>query len=274
MLELPAIANEGTDHEQALWPEWYDLGKLREIRKVLPPRDWTALYQQSPRREQGTYMQRSWFATRWAAADAAKDSQKALPEHLNIYMASDFGVTEARDGRDPDSTEHGVFGVDHEDNLYVLDWWHGQTTPDAWINSLLDLQAKHRPLCWFGEGGVIRRAVEPFFSKRVRERRIYARCEWLSPIHDKATRGRAFQARSSMGKVIFPANAPWAERVVEQCVAFPGAKHDDAFDVLSMMCQAIDQAHPAIMRKTKKPRPRDRWRRADDRQQVERWKVI
>lgn len=70
VLELQAITNEDTPQESALWPDWYDLEKLKHIRSVLPARDWTALYQQQPRREQGTYIQRDWFEQRWEKAAA------------------------------------------------------------------------------------------------------------------------------------------------------------------------------------------------------------
>ncbi len=196
-----------------------------------------------------------------------------LPPKLNVYMASDFAVTEPEGERDPDYTEHGVFGMGPDDVLFVVDWWHGQTTPDVWIDSLLDLQAKHKPLCWFGEGGVIRRSIEPFLVKRARERQVYCRTEWISPIADKPTRGRAFQARAAMGKVVFPAGRPWAERIIDQCVAFPGGRHDDAFDVMSLMCRAIDQAHPAIVR-PEQNKPRDRWRDDERGNKSPGWRVV
>jgi len=42
-------------------------------------------------------------------------------------------------------------------------------------------------------------------KKRCFERKVFFRQEWLNPSKDKAMRGRAFQARSSMGMVVFPA---------------------------------------------------------------------
>lgn len=265
VLELQAISNEGTPDEQALWPEWYPLDKLRHTRSVIGPRDWSALYQQRPRAEQGQYIRREWFSERYEKA----------PE-VNVYMASDFAVTEPREGADPDHTEHAIVGMGPDDTIYPLDWWHGQTTPDVWIDAALDLIARWKPLAWFREGGVIRRAVEPFLLMRAKERRVYFDNSddlWLPPIHDKAVRGRAFQARAAMGKVKFPKSSTWADRVIDQCVGFPGAKHDDAFDALSIFSQAIDQAHPAIVREVKK-QERDHWRDSRRRAPTERWKVV
>jgi predicted phage terminase large subunit-like protein len=247
VVKLPAIFDEGTSEERALWPEWYPLEALHERRKVLPPRDWAALYQQEPRAEQGTYIQRAWFDDRYDAP----------PGMVNVYMASDFAVAEPREGRDPDYTEHGVFGLGADDMLYVLDWWHGQTTPDVWIEELVRLVKMWKPIAWFGEGGVIRHAIEPFLVRRMRETKTYTRTEWLNPIRDKATHGRAFQARAAMGRVRLPRTL-WAERIVSQWVGFPGGTHDDAFDAIGKMCRALDEAHPATGgARPPKPTPRD-----------------
>lgn len=246
VLKLPAIRIEDGE-EKALWPEWYNLEALRKLRdEELPARDWSALYQQEPRTETGSYIKREWFG-RYDEA----------PERLSVYMASDFAVTAPREGSDPDWTEHGVFGIDSEGDIYVLDWWGRQTTADEWIESLLDLFEKHKPIAWFGEGGVIRRSIEPFLRKRMQERRALRRCEWITSAKDKATRGRAFQARASMGKIWFPQSA-WADRLIDQCVGFPGATHDDIFDAMSLMCLVVDQAHAAI-EAAPKPRKRERY---------------
>jgi predicted phage terminase large subunit-like protein len=258
VLKLPAITTEN-GHEKALWPEWYPLAELHKTRSVLPPRDWQALYQQEPRADVGTYIKREWFKERYPKA----------PPGLNCYVVSDFAITEAKEGNDPDYTEHGVFGLGSDDKLYVLDWWGGQTTTDVWIDELLRLIVKWKPLCWFGEGGVVGKAIQPIMDRMMRERRIYCRTERLSPIHDKASRGRAFQGRAHAGRVIFPVSE-WAERVINQCVSFPGGVHDDAFDVMAWMGLALDQAHPAIAKGPPKPeKPMDYGRKP----QVKSWKT-
>lgn len=218
------------------------------------------------RPEAGKFISRDDFEKRWSGT---------LPP-LSVYIASDYAVTVPRPGREPDFTEHGVFGISPDDELYVIDWWHGQTKSDVWVDKLLDLVARWKPLCVFGEAGVIQHAVEPFLIKRMRERRVYARLEWLSTStagqsqdrpgfedaskRAKAIRARAFQARAAMKKIVFPGAAGWADRVIDQCVGFPNG-NDDAFDVLGHMCRAIDQAHAAIVQ-SKTQRPRDAW--ADD----------
>jgi predicted phage terminase large subunit-like protein len=261
VLKLPAIQNEGTDNEQALWPERFDLEFLRKLRASYMkshPREWYALYQQQPRSEQGTYHQRTWFESRY---------YEQRPTALNIYIASDFAVTEPEEGKEPDFTEHGVFGLGPDGSpdehgmrspgeLYVLDWWYGQTQSDVWVAELLRLMKQWRPICWFGEGGVIGKAVAPTIKTAMRQKRIFCRTEWINPIKDKATRGVSFQGMAHAGLVRFPKGAPWAERVINQLVAFPGGAKDDAFDACSTMGLAIDQAHPAIHREPPKQQQR------------------
>jgi predicted phage terminase large subunit-like protein len=112
----------------------------------------------------------------------------------------------------------------------------------VWIEKKLDLIAKHKPLAWFGEGGVIQKAVEPMLRRRMRERQVFCRLEWMSSIHDKPTRARSFQAMAASGRVYLEPHADLSE-----FLSFPAGKHDDEVDTASLIGRAIDQAHPAIV---------------------------
>ena len=225
IIELPAISDTGA----ALWPEWYPVEALERIKSVLSKRQWNALYQQNPIPDEGDFFKNDWF--QW---------YDQIPPVLTIYGASDYAVT---DDEKADFTEHGVFGVDAHDDLYILDWWYGQTTSDVWIERKLDLIRAYRPVMWAGEAGVIRRAIEPFLLKRMRERKTYCRMEWLPSIKDKPTRGRAFQARASMRKVYLPRNKEWADRLIQHLLRFPAGKYDHSVDVCTLMGRMIDKTY-------------------------------
>jgi predicted phage terminase large subunit-like protein len=258
VLSLPAIAEEndplGRALGEPLWPEWFTDDMFAFAKRDV--RNWSALYQQRPAPEEGAFFKREWF--RWY------DEQ---PKHLTIYGTSDYAVTDGGG----DFTEHGIFGVDPDDNLYICDWWSGQTAADFWIEEQLNLIARHKPLGWFGESGPIRRAVEPFLVKRMRERKVYCRIEWLASIHDKPTRARAFQARASMGKVYLP-RKDWANRLVDQLLRFPAGSQDDGVDVCGLIGRALDQTFAATAPRPKQPQRRDRWDRDD--QPADNWKTI
>lgn len=228
VISLPAILDG-----KALWPAWYPMDRLEQIRAVLPARDWNSLYQQNPIPDDGDFFKGAWFGE----FDVAPDS-------LRIYGASDYAVTDGGG----DYTVHGVFGIDDAGTLYVLDWWRKQTSADVWIDSFCDLISRHQPLCWFGEAGPIRRAVEPFMRARMIERGAICRIEWLASISDKATRARSFQALASMGKVLFPKRAPWLADVLGELLRFPAGKNDDSVDVCSLMGRGLQ-----FVRSTRKP---------------------
>src|SRR5215469_10222761 len=163
-----------------LWPGWFTEQMVEDAKRDV--RVWNSLYQQNPAPDEGTYFHADWFA-----------GYKHLPPALTIYGASDYAVTEGGG----DFTEHGVFAVDPLGNIYVLDWWRGQTAPDVWIDQQCNLILRHQPACWFGERGVIEKAVRPYLTQRMNERRAYCRVEWLPSINDKPTRCRSFQGLAS-----------------------------------------------------------------------------
>jgi predicted phage terminase large subunit-like protein len=195
-------------------------------------RDWSALYQQEPSPDEGTFFKREWF----------KRHHEKPAERVHVYLTSDYAVSEGRG----DYTEHAVWGVSAKGRIYQLDWWHGQTSSDAWIEEKLRLIRKWKPICAFGEAGVIQKAVEPMLRRRMTETGTRCRMEWVPSIHDKASRARGFQSRAAMGEVSL-LDDDRGERVLNQLLTFPAGKHDDAVDVCSLMGMALDEAHPAIV---------------------------
>ncbi len=251
VLDLPALNKAG----EALWPEWYPASALLRIKEAIGPRAFSALYQQKPQPDEGTFFQRAWF-TPWAK----------LPD-LRYYGTSDYAVTDGGG----DYTVHRVWGINSAGDVFRVAGWRGQTASDEWIERKLDLIAKYKPLCWFGEGGVIQKAVEPMLRRRMRERNVYCRLEWLPSVADKPTRARSFQAMAATGRVHFEPNADLAEFLV-----FPAGKHDDEVDTASLIGRAIDQAHPAIVKTLPDKGPRDRWAKALDKNEGggPNWKTV
>lgn len=230
VLSLPAIQDDGT----ALWPDWYPIERLNEIKGVLPARDWNSLYQQNPIPDEGDFFKADWFS-----------EYENLPANLNKYGASDYAVTDGGG----DFTEHGIVGIDQNHNIYIIDWWFDKTTSDVWIDAKCDLIIKHNPKVWFGESGVIKRSVEPFMMRRMQERFAYCTIEWLPSVSDKTSRARAIQARASMGKVFFPKRAEWKDHVMMQLLRFPAGKNDDAVDVLSLFGRGLEHINAATQRR-------------------------
>ena len=230
ILDLPALQSENPP-SGALWPEWYPVEELVKIKRDIGPREWSALYQQKPQPDDGDFFKRDWF--NWY-------DPNNKPKNVNIYNTSDYAVTEGSG----DFTEHSVWAVNSDDDLYLFDNWHGQTAADEWIEKKLDLIEQYKPLIVFGEGGVIRKSIEPFLMKRKNERRVYFRMEWMNPISDKPTRARSFQGRAASGKVYLPDNEI-GQRALDQLLRFPAGKNDDFVDTASMIGLALDDTRAA-----------------------------
>lgn len=239
-LPMLAIPNDplGRQQGERLWPEWFTEEMIATAKQ--DTRSWNALYQQEPVPDEGDYFKRENFS-----------EYDALPSNLKIYGASDLAVTEGAG----DFTEHGIFGVDQNTNVYVLDWWRGQKPSDVWIEKWCDLIITHKPLVWFSEAGPIRRAIEPFLQRRMSERSAYCRIEWMPSIHDKEIRARAIQALASIKSIVWPKfHAPWRPEVEKQLLQFPSGKYDDAVDVFSLIGRGLEHIRPA---KKSNPRPLD-----------------
>jgi predicted phage terminase large subunit-like protein len=258
VVELPAIDDDG----HALWEEAYPVAALERIKRNTQPRFWSALYQQRPTPDEGTYFQREWL--RWYDEKPARST-------LHIYGASDYAVSDAGTA---DWTVHLVAGVDPDDNLYILDLWREKTTSDKWIEGLLDLADQWKPMDWAEEQGQILRSIGPFLEQRANERRVYFSRQQFVSTKDKATRAQSIRARMAMGKVYLPRNAPWTTDLVVELMTFPAGRHDDQVDACALLGRLLDDmvggSRPA------KPKPvTDRWARTFGRDQDSdnSWKV-
>ena len=230
VVKLPAIENEGTDNETALWPEFYDLEWLHRVRKNYQIQGlssvWTSMYQQEPTVEDGDYFKREWFR-----------SYVAEPAHLTYYGASDFAVTK----NDGDWTVHIVVGVDANDNIYIVDVWRRRVTPDVSIDAMLDMHDAAKTVGWGLDSDLIQKTLAPIMNKRILERQSYIALDML-PMgrQDKRARAQGFRARAAMGKVYLPHSAPWLSDFLSELLAFDQGKHDDQVDACGLIGRMLD----------------------------------
>ncbi|WP_271066402.1 hypothetical protein [Caulobacter sp. NIBR1757] len=212
-----------------LWPEYWREDHWSQFK--LNPRTWNALYQQRPRPVEGSYFERGWFR---------RFQEHELPKTLRYYGSSDYAVTEGGG----DFTRLTVWGVDAAFNLWRVASWGGQTSADQWIERQCDLIADFRRRGgirrWFGEAGVIQRAVEPMLRAKMRARSVSCPLEWLSSGQDKATRARSAQSLVREGR-IFVRDDGDGDCFIDECVAFPLGRYDDEVDCLSLIGRSIDR---------------------------------
>jgi predicted phage terminase large subunit-like protein len=229
IINLPAIADEddplGRKPGEALWPERYGLDFLEEQR-ALDPLGFEALYQQRPSLLDGDMFRREDIM--FYGPGTGKD----LPENLRYYAASDHAVGT---GQRNDPSCFGKVGVDENGDIFILPdlVWRKMPTDQAVEAMLAMCRGKTAPLLWWAEKGHISKSIGPFLRKRMLETGTYINIREVTPVADKAQRAQSIAARVAMRKVYFPRHAPWAEKAINELMAFPNGTNDDFVDFLA-----------------------------------------
>lgn len=239
IVRYPAVAIEDETYRkagEALHPERYDQTALERIRRAVGPRTWNALYMQNPVPDEGAYFTRSML--RW---------YDSPPELLEIYNTWDLAVGQKQQN---DWSVGLKWGVDAHDNMYLLDILRGRFDAAQLVDHILDMwQSNSNTQACGIEEGVIKLALGPYIEKRVRERRVFNFHHIpLKPgRQDKVARARTVQGRMQQGRVYFPKEAVWLEKLLDELLAFPFGKHDDQVDVLAYAgLMAADVTPPSI----------------------------
>ena len=238
-IATPRIYPATTDGEAEGEPVLMSTAYLSEKRKM-GPYIFSCQMLQNPVPNEDAYFDMQ-FIQRFRMNGGTGNGQ--LPQRLTKYMASDYAVTE--DGGD--WTVHGVFGIDAEDHIWVLDWWRGRTKSDVWLESACDLLKLHAPATWFEEKGAIQKSVEPFLVKRMRERKAYVKRDGLPADRNKAARARSMQGRVQMCMLHIPDDVPWADDLLLEMKRFPFTTVDDQVDVLSLVGLGVDKLYGAYV---------------------------
>jgi len=214
---------------ESYWPNYYTREALEQQRITLPSRSWAALYQQRPSPEEGDYYRREWF--QW---------YDELPKHVRYYGASDYAVTQ--DGGD--YTVHlvgAVAGPAMMEELYLCDYWTGQTDASIWIDEFIRLVRQWQPVGWGEESGQIIRSLDSVITLQQQRHDAWTAREQFASSFDKAQRGQAFRALAAQRRVYLPRQAPWAKDFLERLVRFGSAKRDDDHDAASLLGRMIYQ---------------------------------
>jgi predicted phage terminase large subunit-like protein len=231
IISYPAVATQDEEHRkkgEALHETRYPLARLKQIKHVLGPRDWSALYQQTPTAEEGDYFKKTMI----------RYFHESPPDPIDIYCAGDLSISKA------DSADYSVFvvaGLDRQDNLYILDELRGRWDTDEIVQQMMQIQRLWQPRAFGVESGAIYHAVRPYLDKRIKEERLYSLVVEELPIkgRDKMLRARPIQGRMAQGKVLFPDNALWVPEFINELLRFPNGVKDDRVDAVAWIGQML-----------------------------------
>jgi predicted phage terminase large subunit-like protein len=230
----------------AIHPARYTTEMMLRIKNNLigggQKRVWDALYQQNPMPDEGNHFSKEMFQFYGSMPDR---------RDLYVYQAWDFAISE---GKESDYTVGMCIGVDHRDNVYVLDQRRFKVQDGGFIiDEILDFAAEWNADCLGFEDGQIWKAIEFQFQKRCEERRQFPSHELLKPLTDKMVRANPLRGRMQLGKVFFDKNAPYWTELQKEMLHFPAGKHDDQIDSLAWAVRlTLSRAAPRDERLTPK----------------------
>lgn len=229
----------------------YDVKKLKRIKAVIPPRFWSALYQQNPVPDDGSYFTKDQFKRRDMLPP------HALNDYVHVYQAWDFAISEKQQN---DYTVGSVGIQNDKDEIDVAEVIRMKSGNSIHIVDAILSTAKrwyHPSLILGFEDGQIFRSIEALLKKRMEEEGFYVPYEVLRPLTDKMARARPLQGRMQQGRVYFNSQGEWYETVRNEMLRFPAGVHDDCVDSLAWLAHLI-VGKPAPSRP--KPPPPASWK--------------
>jgi len=211
----------------------YDVKKLKRIKAVIPPRFWSALYQQNPVPDDGSYFTKDQFKR------APMAPPHALSDYVHVYQTWDFAISEKQQN---DYTVGTVGIQDDLDQINVAEVVRFKSGDAFFIVNAILATAKrwyHPSLILGFEDGQIFRSIEALLKKRMMEESFFVPYEVLRPLTDKMARARPLQGRMQQGRVFFNSQGEWYETVRNEMLRFPAGVHDDCVDSLAWLAQLI-----------------------------------
>lgn len=220
----------------------YPLSRLRNMKRSMQPRHWSALYQQNPVPDEGMYFTKSML--RYSPSLAS-------PTQCKLFSAWDLAIGERQSN---DYTVGVVGGLDWMGQLNIVEVLRFRGNSHVIADTILTTYQKYPTIQQIGmEQGTIQMAIMPTLNSLMRKRKLYpSLSDELKPINDKQARARPLQGLMQQGRVILPSNQPWVEDAVMELLRFPGGLHDDIVDALAWLAHMTIAAKPPAKPGTEK----------------------
>ena len=177
-------------------------------------RAWAALYQCSPRVEEGNIIRRSW----WKFYN---------PNEIKVFGAEVISVDATfKDKDDNDFVAISVWGKRRND-------YYCQYMMNAHLNFLATLQAIRTVRSLYPRAMTVLIEDKANGSAIINVLQQEMFCIPVNPRGGKVARVNAVSAAIESGHTYLPMGAPWVEPFIDQFSAFPNAPHDDMVDSAS-----------------------------------------
>lgn len=225
VLKIPA--------EPAPWPERYPQAELTRIRRMIGPREWSALYMQEPVPGGGGEFRREWLRYYQDTPDSVGGGQ-------NKYILCDPAGEKRKDN---DYTSIWVIGLGPDNNYYVLDAVRDRLNLTERGKEILRLHRKWKPMDVRYERYGMMGDIQYLQDLQDRENYRFSVTEVAGTLK-KEDRIRRLIPIFEQGKFYLPQTLYYTDRegvprdlitefVEKELCAFPAGIHDDMLDSLA-----------------------------------------
>lgn len=223
VLSYPAIAIHDEKHRkagEALFPEHKSIEFLLERKKIMPPANFEALYQQNPFITDGGIFKTEWFK-----------SYRTLPKLKFTVITVD---TAQKTKEQNDYSVFALWGQGEDGNAYLIDILRGKWESPDLIKMAKAFWYKHVP-----NFNIRSMNVEDKVSGTTLIQTLSQSTEPVIPIKavqrniDKITRANDVAPFIESGRVYLPEKAEWLNDFIVEHAQFPNGAHDDQVDTTS-----------------------------------------
>jgi predicted phage terminase large subunit-like protein len=232
IIDLPAIALEDNDAigrniGEALWPELWNIDKLKQSKAQLGEYWFSAMYQQKPQPLEGGILKRAWIQY--------YDSLPGSISNSTTFTGWDLAISEKETADYTCSCTIKHNNLDGK--LYVMDWTRERIDFPTQINAVLNKYNQYAP-------DIV--AIEEVAYQAALPQALRKYNLPIKPV--KATRDKVTKIQSTFllfeqGQVVLPSKHPLLGEFENEYSMFPSGKHDDLLDATELALQMAMYGH-------------------------------
>ena len=226
---LPAVVDENTENERALWPKILPLNKLK-LREKASPYTFAGQYQQNPSPLGGGLIKGEWFTT-----------YKVLPK---LKYRAMFVDTAQKSKEYNDYQVAGLYGLGEDGYLYIIDFMREKFDAYLLEQKVPAFWQKHKAST---NGHLRYMAVEDKVSGTTLIQKIQNEIKPVIPVRDiqrdrdKLSRLMDIQGYLESKYVKIPESAPWKFDFIKECESFTPDDTHAYDDMVDTLCDAVEQ---------------------------------
>lgn len=249
IIKFPAILDTagadllGLKEGESYWPELWPIEHFHELRRIMTPSQFNAMYQQNPILEEGNIIKESYWQ-KWP-----EDEDEPWCEAILVSLDTAFSEKQRADYSA--YTVWGVFfkreigrnGFEYTAaNLFLLGGEKGRWSFPVLCEKILGRYGQVDGKQQLIEQGILQKYNPDYYlienkasgQSLIQELRLKQLpvIEFDPKRDDKVTRANATASTFISGKVWYPENKMWANEIISEVCSFPAAPHDDFADTV------------------------------------------